>query len=228
MQTRCGIGPRSLHFHVGPKAQADDYEWWFRMTRTSRVAQRFTAAILALMVSSAAVACGGTDSDRSLGPNSGDEEPLEEAGGDGGDGAPFQGGEGDGAGAPFKIPAIAQVGAPYPEVKDSIEQTFLDACGTPQLCVDLAVEDRTNGGEPCDFVTTDPAGGTEIERGSTVTLVVVAPCPGGSPVSDEGSGDETQDDETQDDETQDDETQDDETQDDETQDDETQEEGSQG
>jgi hypothetical protein len=148
------------------------------MTRIYRVAQKL---ILALMVSLAAVACGGTDSDRSL------EERAEEAEGNGGDGAPFQGGDGDGVGAPFKVPAIAQVGAPYPEVKDGIEQTFLDHCGTPELCVELAVEDRPIEGEPCAFSTTDPPAETEIERGSTVTLVIVAPCPGGSPPPEEDS-----------------------------------------
>jgi hypothetical protein len=201
---RCGIRPRSLHFDEAPGLRQRVRMGGKRMTKTCRVAQRLT---MALMISWSAVACGGTDSDRS-------EEAAEEARGNGGNGAPFEGGDGDGAGAPFKIPAIAQVGAPYPEVKDGIAQTFLDACGTPQLCVELVVEDRPLGGEPCAFSSTDPPAETEVEQGSTVTLVVVAPCPGGSPPPD----DETQDDETQDDETQDDETQDDETQDDETQD----------
>lgn len=173
------------------------------MIRTYRVAQRFTGPILALMVGLTVVACGGTDSDRSLGSNSGDEEQAEEAGGNGGDGAPSQGGNGGAVGAPFKIPAISQVGAPYPEVKNGIEQTFLDACGSPELCVELVVEDRPIEGEPCNFVETDPPAETEIERGSTVTLVIVAPCPGGSPLPDEDSEDEAQDDETQDEESQD-------------------------
>ena len=159
-----------------------------RMTKTCRAAQRLT---MALMISWSAVACGGTDSDRS-------EKAAEEARGNGDNGAPFEGGDGDGAGAPFKIPPIAQVGAPYPEVKDGIAQTFLDRCGTPQLCVELVVEDRPLGGEPCAFSSTDPPAKTEVEQGSTVTLVVVAPCPGGSPPPDESSDDDTQDDDTQD------------------------------
>ena len=172
------------------------------MIRTFHAAHRLTVPILAVTIGLASVACGETDSDRSLGSDSGDEEPAGEGGGNGG-GAPFQGGDGDGAGAPFMIPAISQVGAPYPEVKDSIQQSFVDACGTPELCVILSVEDRPIEGEPCAFDSTDPPGGTEIERGSTVTLVIVAPCPGGSPPPDEELDDEAQDDETLDEESQD-------------------------
>jgi hypothetical protein len=175
--------------------------WVVMMIRTFGVAHRLTVPILVVTVGLAAVGCGGTDSDRSLGSNSGNEKPAGERGGNGG-GAPFQGGDGDGVGAPFMIPAISQVGAHYPEVKDSIQQTFVDACGT-ELCVVLSVEDRPVEGEPCAFDSTDPPGGTEIERGSTVTLVVVAPCPGGSPPPDEESDDEAEGDETLDEESQD-------------------------
>ena len=163
---------------------------------------RFAGVILTLLICHTAVACAEEDPNRSLAREANERE--------GGGGAPFGGEGGQAVGAPFKVPAITQLqGLPFDQVKETIEREFLEACGTAELCVKLVVDDRPiEGFEPCAFFSIEPPAGTEIQRGSTVTIVVVAPCPGGSPVSGETTDEETTDEETPDEETQDEESQD--------------------
>jgi hypothetical protein len=184
------------------RAPEDEYECGcFGMTRTCWVVHRFAGVILALLICLAAVACAEEDPNRSLGREANEREEA----GEGGGGAPFGGEGGQAVGAPFKVPAITQLqGLPFEEVKETIEQEFLEACGTSELCVKLVVDDRPiEGFEPCAFFSIEPPAGTEIQRGSTVTIVVAATCPGGSPLSDESTDEETPDEETQDEESQD-------------------------
>jgi hypothetical protein len=163
------------------------------MTRTSWLVHRFAGVILALLICHTAVACADEDPNRS--------EVNER---EGGGGAPFGGEGGQAVGAPFKVPAITQLqGLLFEEIKERIEREFLEACGTAELCVKLVVDDRPIEDRPCAFSTFEPQGGTEIQRGSTVKIVVAAPCPGGSPLPDETTDEETPDEETQDDESQD-------------------------
>ena len=73
-------------------------------------------------------------------------------------------------GAPIKVPAFQQIGAPIGEVLDSITAEFADACGG-QLCVKLVIQPADADRDTCGFAGTDPAAGAEVRRGRTVTLV---------------------------------------------------------
>lgn len=159
---------------------------------------RILGLFLAVVVSLTGAGCGGGGGDD--GGNRGDtseqDSGTDDGGGDGGqdDGGDDGGGGGPGvAVSPLKIPAIEQKGAPIGDVRDSIAAEFADACGG-ELCVDLA-EAASDGGavnDECAFSRTNPAEGTEVERGSTVTLVVRCER-GGS-----GGGEEEEEEEEQD------------------------------
>jgi hypothetical protein len=152
---------------------------------TSLNRERLLAVLLVVVLSLSIAACGGGGGEG----NGGNQDTSEEdpGTGEGGDqDAGDEGGRGGRPGAvvsPLRIPAIEQKGAPIGDVRDSIEAEFAEACGG-QLCVDLAEVDA-NGRtvtDECPFSRTDPDEGTEVERGSTVTLVVRC--------EDSGAGDE--------------------------------------
>ncbi|HSO55150.1 MAG TPA: hypothetical protein VL330_20980 [Actinomycetes bacterium] len=73
-------------------------------------------------------------------------------------------------GAPIKIPAFQQVGAPIGEVFASIEAEFVAVCGG-RLCVQLVVQPADADPESCGFARTEPSAGTTVQRDSTVVLV---------------------------------------------------------
>lgn len=135
--------------------------------------ERLLAVLLVVVVSLAGAACGG-GGDGGGGDDTSEEGPATDEGGDDGGGGGGDGGGGPGAVvSPHRIPAIEQKGAPIGDVRDSIEGEFVDACDG-ELCVDL-VEVDANGGtvtDECVFSRTNPPEGTEVARGSTVTLVV--------------------------------------------------------
>ncbi len=73
-------------------------------------------------------------------------------------------------GAPIKIPAFQQVGAPIGEVFGSIEAEFAEVCGG-RLCVKLVIRPADANRETCGFARTDPPAGATVQRGTTVALV---------------------------------------------------------
>lgn len=149
------------------------------------------AVLVVVVVSVAGAACGSGDG---IGDGANGEDTSQQDGGtsEGGEDSDDDGRGGGGPGAvvsPLKIPAIQQKGAPIGDVRDSITAEFVEACGG-ELCVDLAEVDA-NGDtvtDECVFSRTDPGEGTEVDRDSTVTLVVV--CGG------QGSGDDDEEDDT--------------------------------
>lgn len=96
-------------------------------------------------------------------------------------------------GAPIKIPAFQQIGAPIGEVFGSIEAGFVAACGG-RLCVTLVIRPSDADPESCGFAGTDPPAGTTVQRKSTVALVCT-PAPTDpsdtSPPDDTGPPDDT-------------------------------------
>jgi hypothetical protein len=116
-----------------------------------------------------------------------------------GQGAPLNNGGGGGApGAPIDIPAITIAqGQPLDQVRPQLEQKLKDACGG-ELCVQIEVAETDENFETCQYSgRTDPPAGTEVERGSTVTLVMGSqPCTDadGDGISDDNDGDGVADD----------------------------------
>lgn len=81
------------------------------------------------------------------------------------------GGNGGGQGAPINIPSIVQdQGRPLETVHAEIEASVREQCGG-ELCIDLQVVEQDPGFEVCQFVRTDPAQGSSVERGATVLIV---------------------------------------------------------
>ena len=73
-------------------------------------------------------------------------------------------------GAPIKVPAFQQVGAPIGEVFGSIEAEFAAVCGG-RLCVKLVIQPASADPGTCGFARTDPPAGTTVKRDTTVALV---------------------------------------------------------
>jgi hypothetical protein len=73
-------------------------------------------------------------------------------------------------GAPIKVPAFQQVGAPIGEVFGSIEATFAEVCGG-RLCVKLVIQPADADPQTCGFARTEPPAGTTVQRDTTVVLV---------------------------------------------------------
>jgi hypothetical protein len=127
----------------------------------------------------------------------------EDDGGNGGagrgGGAPLGNGGGGGApGAPIDIPAITIAeGQPLDVVRAQLEEKLREACGG-EVCVDIEVAETDENHETCQYSgRTDPPAGTEVERGSTVTLVMGSkPCTdaNGDGISDDNDGDGAADD----------------------------------
>lgn len=118
------------------------------------------------------------------------------SGADRGQGAPTgDGGNGEAPGAPIDIPAITDSqGEPADDVRARLEKALreLPACGG-EVCLDIVVAETDENFETCQYSgNTDPPGGTEVESGSTVTLVMGSrPCTdaNGDGVSDDNDGD---------------------------------------
>jgi hypothetical protein len=115
----------------------------------------------------------------------------------GGQGAPIDNGGGSGSGqadgAPIDIPAITIAeGQPLDAVRSQLEEELRDVCGG-EVCLVIEVAETDPDHETCQYSgETDPPDGTEVERGSTVTLVMGSkPCTDadGDGVSDDNDGD---------------------------------------
>jgi hypothetical protein len=78
-------------------------------------------------------------------------------------------------GAPIKVPAFQQVGAPIGEVFGSIRDKFVAVCGG-RLCVTLVIQPADADRESCGFSRTSPGAGTTVQRNTTVA-VVCTPAP---------------------------------------------------
>lgn len=142
-------------------------------------------ALLLVVVLSAGAACGGgndapddgTTSEEDTGAtDDGSGNRSSEGSGSEGEGDDGESEEDGGPGAivsPLRIPSISQKGAPIGDVRVSIADDIAAACGG-ELCVDLAeaAESGATVTDDCSFSRTDPPEGTEVDRGSTVTLVV--------------------------------------------------------
>ncbi len=113
---------------------------------------------------------------------------------EGGRGAPIDNGNGGEApGAPIDIPAITIAeGQPANVVRAQLEEKLRDACGG-EVCLEIEVAETDENHETCQYSgNTDPPDGTEVERGSTVTLVMgskLCTDANGDGVSDDNDGD---------------------------------------
>jgi hypothetical protein len=157
---------------------------------------RWPRLALALVVCVAALGCAG-----GAGQDGGDDPALQADGAresaerqsngapgapgdranDGAPGAPGAPGDRDNdsqaKGAPIKIPEVTiSQGLDVDLVRKEIELGIRAQC-EGELCVTLKVEQRDPSFESCQFVTTDPAPNTQVERETTVVLVVgTQPC----------------------------------------------------
>ena len=144
-------------------------------------------AVLALVLLQGCVA-----EDDGGGDKQGQGAPLNNGGNGGGSGG------GGAPGAPIDIPAITIAeGQPLDVVRAQLEEKLREACGG-EVCVEIEVAETDENHETCQYSgRTDPPAGTEVERGSTVTLVMGAkPCTdaNGDGVSDDNDGDGAADD----------------------------------
>lgn len=81
-------------------------------------------------------------------------------------------------GAPIDIPAITIAeGQPLDVVRAQLEEKLALACGG-EVCIEIEVDETDENHETCQYSGyTDPPAGTEVESGSTVTLVMGSkPC----------------------------------------------------
>jgi hypothetical protein len=110
-------------------------------------------------------------------------------GNDGGNGVPEgpldrDDGDGDGDEAPrspLDIPEITESqGLPIDQVRPRLEADLAEQCGG-ELCVEIREEPGDNDNYTrCEFDTTDPPPGGQVERGGTV-IIVTGPLPCDSP-----------------------------------------------
>jgi hypothetical protein len=141
---------------------------------------RWSRLLVALVVSVAALGCGGAVD------QAGGDNPTQESNGAPGapggspegqsgvvPGAPGDRGENAQAiEAPLEIPDIQQVGSPISEAKPQIEIQFKEeVCKHREPCVNLQVRPADVDPEHCNFTRTEPRKGTKIKRGATVYLV---------------------------------------------------------
>jgi hypothetical protein len=150
-----------------------------------RISRWLLAVTVALAGVLALTACAGDDDD-SQSATSGEEGGA----GGGGGGIPDGGSGAEAPGAPINIPDFQlELGQPLNEMLGRIEADLVAQCGG-ELCVEIVVESSDEGFTECEFVSTEPAAGEQIERGGT--LVVIA---GSQPCDDEGDdGDDSGDD----------------------------------
>ncbi len=112
-------------------------------------------------------------------------------------GAPLnEGGGGPAVAAPITIPAFTQIGADFNEQRGNIEQAIIEACGDGTLCLNIRAEvDDVEGEErPCVISGVPPP--ETVERGTTITFEIEAPCDASPPDDDEPpDGEQSPDDE---------------------------------
>lgn len=121
----------------------------------------------------------------------GDDDGSGDAGG--GQGAPIDNGGSEAEGAPINIPAITIAeNQPLDAVRAQLEDELRDVC-EGEVCLVIEVAETDDEHETCQYSgATDPPKGTEVERGSTVTLVMGSqPCTDadGDGVSDDNNDD---------------------------------------
>lgn len=144
---------------------------------------RLNVAALMLVLLQGCISVEGDNED-------GDDRPGTQEG----RGAPIDNGNGGEApGAPIDIPAITIAeGQPADVVRAQLEEKLREACGG-EVCLDIELAETDENHETCQYSgDTDPPAGTEVERGSTVTLVMGSqPCTDadGDGASDDNDGD---------------------------------------
>jgi hypothetical protein len=131
-----------------------------------------------LLLAASLVACIDRGDDGSGGDGNGNGVPEGPLGRDGGDG------DGDVApGSPLDIPEITQAqGQPVERIRSVLEADLAEQCGG-ELCVEVRVEPGDNDTLTlCQFDTTEPPPGEQVERDGTVVLVTgISPCETTSP-----------------------------------------------
>lgn len=137
--------------------------------------QRSLRGAVALLVCLSAFGCGGPDG------SPGDGGGVAGRGRQRGEGRGSPVNEGDGQqalGAPIVIPTFQRdQGRPLDEVLAELDSAIRRRCGGGELCVTLQVEPRDDGFTSCQFVRTEPAQETEVDRGTTVVIVAgTNPC----------------------------------------------------
>lgn len=164
-----------------------------------RMLGRVLAGLMLVLLQGCVASEDGNDggNDRS-GAEGGQGAPIDNGGGGGGSGGGGGGGNGGGGGgeapgAPIDIPAITiAAGQPEDAVRAQLEEKLREVCGG-EVCVDIEVATTDETLETCQYSgNTDPPAGAEVERGSTVTLVMGSrPCTdaNGDGVSDDNDGD---------------------------------------
>lgn len=122
-----------------------------------------------------------------------DEQAIEPADADGTGGAPAGAGENTDPPPPQAQPiAFGMPDFPGSVTNATIEELLLEACGTPQVCVELDIVDEHSDDVPENgIIRTDPPAGARVEEGDTVTIVRSA---GPAPSTTEQNGDDTEDD----------------------------------
>lgn len=73
-------------------------------------------------------------------------------------------------GAPIKIPAFQQVGAPIGGAFSQIGTQLAELCGG-RLCVELVIRPADANRETCLYTRSDPPAGATVQRGATVALI---------------------------------------------------------
>ncbi|MGH3362862.1 MAG: hypothetical protein ACRDOM_10440 [Nocardioides sp.] len=151
------------------------------------LARGLAALLLLLLQGCITVEGDGEGGNGRNGSSRGQGAPISN-GGDGGNG-------GEAPGAPIDIPAITIAeNQPADVVRAQLEQKLREApaCGG-EVCLDIEVAETDADHETCQYSgDTDPPAGTEVESGSTVTLVMGSkPCTdaNGDGVSDDNNGD---------------------------------------
>lgn len=131
--------------------------------------RRSCLLVLLLLAGLSLAACGG-------GGQGGGGPDQDGSGSDqqsnGAPGAPQgQGGDAEAIGAPIKIPAFGERGIPISVARPHFEDAIRQACPDGTLCLNVEVEPADADPAACSFDRIEPAGGTEVERGSTVVMV---------------------------------------------------------
>lgn len=90
-------------------------------------------------------------------------------------------------GSPLDIPLITIAReVPVDDYRAELERRITEECGDGTLCLTVTVKAPVGPLPECQYYTTDPAPGTEVQRGSVVVIVTgTSPC---EPVNSEGDG----------------------------------------
>jgi hypothetical protein len=158
----------------------------FATAETSGWRRSVLALACAAAVVLGATACVGSDSSSGTAPGAPTRErnggqpigdPKEEHGGQP-NGTPTEGDGGPQAkGAPIRIPAFNQgEGSSLAGAVSFFTAEVRELCGG-EMCITLTVEESAQDYPTCVFAGTDPEPGSQVERGSTLTIVAGSqPC----------------------------------------------------